>query len=463
MKFKQMTVFSVLLFSLFSFHSMAGTEVFPGNEAIELPNQPTLADYVAYAVAKSPSLKVAYNEWMAQTETVEQAGYLPDPMIEYKYFIEEVETRVGPQKQSIGVSQAFPWFGELEIKSNIASKISQAYAQKYEAFRFELEHQVSSAYFEYFYIQKALEITEANTKLLKYIENVALNLYRVGSKSRANLIQSQVETLKLDDMLSELQEKNDLVKAKFNTLLDRDIQQDIFIEKSPAFYNIDISEDQIIAIAQSSNPQIASLASNISGKREGIELAKRSYYPDFKLGLSYIDTGDSIYSDPSDNGKDPVIASISLTIPLWQDKYASGVREAKKRYYAAVNMHNDSVNRLEYDIKEALFDYRNSTRKIELYGQSLLPQAFQSVKVLEQGFRAGERDFTEFANSQRLMLEFLLSYYRSVADKAIAVSKIKMLTGGKLPMSEYELPQITGIDEFESSFNSAEKGTEDEK
>jgi outer membrane protein TolC len=417
----------------------------PDNERSIAAQQETLSDYLNYAVANSSALKAAYNEWVASAEQIEIVKSLPDPMLEYRYFIDEVETRVGPQKHSIGISQAFPWFGELELRGDAESEAASAAAKKYEALKLELLHEVSSAYYEYFYVEKAVDIARANVELLKYIENIALSLYRTGENSRGDLIQAQVETLKLDDMLSELIEKRAVVLARFNTLLEREADEPVTAPKALKLYDVNIPDRQIISIAKTNNPQIASLGFLMTEAQKRVEVAKTDYYPDFRIGLSYIDTGDSIYSNPSDNGKDPIIASVSLTIPLWQNKYSAGERRARNRYFAAANRQNSALSRLEYDVKSALYDYNNAARKIDLYSRSLLPQASQSLKVLEQEFRAGSRDFTDLVDSQRVLLEFMLAYNRAVADKANAVSKIRTLAGGVLELKESEIS--SGIDE----------------
>ena len=64
----------------------------------------TLDSYLDYAARNNPSLEATFNRWKAALERIPQVRSLPDPRFTYRYFIENVETRAGPQKQGFGLS-----------------------------------------------------------------------------------------------------------------------------------------------------------------------------------------------------------------------------------------------------------------------------------------------------------------------------------------------------------------------
>ena len=81
----------------------------------------TLEDCLGYAALNNPSLEAAFNRWKAALEKVPQVNSLPDPRFSYTYFITEIETRVGPQRQKLSLSQTFPWFGKLDLRGDAAA------------------------------------------------------------------------------------------------------------------------------------------------------------------------------------------------------------------------------------------------------------------------------------------------------------------------------------------------------
>ena len=94
--------------------------------SLELDNNPTLNNYIRYALLNNRGVEAAYEKWQAAMEKVAPAGTLPDPKMTFAYYIKEVETRVGPQKYSVGINQTFPWFGKLDLKEKTALEAANA-------------------------------------------------------------------------------------------------------------------------------------------------------------------------------------------------------------------------------------------------------------------------------------------------------------------------------------------------
>ena len=100
--------------------------------------------FLAYAALNNPGLEAAFNQWKAAVERVPQVRALPDPRFTYRYFIREVETRVGPQKQAFGLTQTFPWFGKLALRGDVAAEAARAAQQRYENEKLRLFYEVRS-------------------------------------------------------------------------------------------------------------------------------------------------------------------------------------------------------------------------------------------------------------------------------------------------------------------------------
>ena len=66
-----------------------------------LPEKATLSDLLDYVQKHNPALKAARARWNAARAAIGEVGAWPDPKVSYGYFLEEVETRVGPQEQRV--------------------------------------------------------------------------------------------------------------------------------------------------------------------------------------------------------------------------------------------------------------------------------------------------------------------------------------------------------------------------
>jgi cobalt-zinc-cadmium efflux system outer membrane protein len=76
-----------------------------------------------------------------------------------------------------------------------------------------------------------------------------------------------------------------------------------------------------------------------------------------------------------------------------------------------------------------LFKLRDADRKINLYKESLIPKAVQSMEVNQKGFEAGQMEFINLIDAQRMLLEFELAHERARADHLIARAELSQLTG----------------------------------
>jgi len=429
-------------------HSSIDTANIPDTPRLpELTESSGLSDYLAYAALNNPGLEAAFNRWKAALEQVPQVKALPDPKFTYLYYIKEVETRVGPQRQGIGIAQVFPWFGKLSLRGDVATKAANAARKRYDAAKLKLFFEVKDAYYEYYYLSKSVAVTQENVSLVKHLESVARSRYKAAVGTHPDVIRAQVEIVKLEDRYQALLELRQPIVARLNAALNRPAEADIPWPSKISVQYVNIEDKDLLVELMAENPELKALDFEIDRNKHTIELAKKNYYPDFNLGLNFIDTDSSPAGNPSDEGKDPVIAMISINLPLWREKYDAGVRQARARYYAARQDRAEKTNSLSSELKLASYHFRDAERKIDLYGDALLPKARESLKVTESGYLATIASFTDLIDAQRIFLEFALAYERALADQAQSLAKLEMLVGREIPRAgnENKLPNVVLI------------------
>lgn len=397
-----------------------------------LTGQATLDDYIAYAAMHNAGLEAAFNRWKAVLERIPQVRTLPDPRFNYRYFIENVETRVGPQRQSLGLSQMFPWFGKLELRGGVAVEAARAAQAMYEAEKLKLFYKVKKTYYEYYYLARVIAVVRENLELVKYLEEVARTRFKAAEGGHPDVIRAQVELGKLDDRLRTLQDLRGPMMARLNALLNRPTQAPLPWPKQIAEELVDVDDKQLFDWLGKNNPQLTALQHQIAQQRESIRLARKDYYPDLTVGVDYIDTGDAVMPGVPDSGNDPILVGVSINIPLWRDKYDAAVRESLARFGAATKTRVDRQNTLEADLKTAIYYFHDAERKIDLYRDTLVPKAKQSIKATEAAFRAGTVGFIDLIDAERVLLEFQLAFERALTDRGSRLAEIEMLVGREL-------------------------------
>lgn len=407
----------------------------PSEEILtELDDQSTLNDYLAYAALNNSGLKAAFLRWKAALEKIPQVTALPDPRFNYGYFIQSVETRVGPQNNRFGLLQTFPWFGKLELQGGAAAEAARSEKERYEAAKLKLFYQVKEAYYEYYYLAEAIVVTEENLGLMQQLESVARTQYATGFTPYSNVVRAQVELGKIEDRINTLKDLREPIVARLNAALNRPAGATLPWPKKVAEESVSVDQEQLLTWLKENNPNLKAVDFLAEREKKNIDLARKNFYPDITLGLETIDTGQAL--NPSmtpDSGKDPIVASLSINLPIWWGKYRAGEREALARYEAFMDERSDQENRLAADLKLAVYKYRDAERKINLYRDTLVLKAVQSLEVSLQTFETGLGNFLDVIDSTRTLLEFQLAFERAFADQAQRLAEIEMIVAKEIP------------------------------
>ena len=415
--------------------STYGENIAHSSKRTDLPDlneKSTLSDYLAYAALNNPGLRAAFNSWKADLERILPARTLPDPRFTYGYYIQQVETRTGPQRHRFGISQAFPWYGKLKARSDMELEAANAAEKLYENEKLKLFYRVKDAYYEHYHLARAIAIAKENMDLLTYLEQVARTRYKAGAASYSDVIKAQVELGKLDDRLRTLEDLEEPIVAKLNAALNRPIQAPLPRPKNIPEEQIDATDEELIAWLKRANPELKALAFEIEKEKDAISLAKQEFIPDISLGFEWIETGTGS-SSASDRGKDPLVAIASINLPIWYQKYKAQEREARARFLMAQNTLIERENTLLYDVQLALYNFRDAGRKIDLYRDTLIPKGEQSLKATDTAYQAGKLDFLTLIDAQRVLLEFQLSYERALANHAQRLAELEKLVGAEIP------------------------------
>ena len=401
------------------------------NVSPPLSEDSTLSDYLRLAALNNPGLEAAFYRWKAALEKVPQATSLPDPKFNYGYFIREVETRVGPQEQKIGIAQTFPWFGKLKLRGERAGESAIVAREQYEDTKVDLFYKVKETYYELYYLSKAISITKENMELLKHLESVAQAKFRAGSDV-TGVVKVQVELGKLEDSLLSLEDLKTPIVAKLNVAMNRPVDEEISWPKNFTTSDVNFTDQEVIAILDEGNPELLALAAKVSEEKKSLALAKKEFWPDVTVGVDYLGTGDARMSGVTDSGKDAVMVTGAINIPLWWGKYRAGVREAQARRNGAIRSLENRENVLESDLKMSLYKFHDAKRKISLFGKTLTPLAKNSLEVAEQAYETGKADFLQLIDAQRLLLDIQLSHQRALTDREQRLAEIEMLLGRDL-------------------------------
>ena len=403
-----------------------------GAFASTVPDTQNLRSLVDYALANNPEVNVARERHIGALARVPQAMALPEPKLTYRYFVNEVETRVGPQEHGIGLSQTLPWFGKRGLQGDAATEAARAAQEGIASIQNTVIAEVANAYYELFYLGRSIEIIRGNRDLVLHLERVARARYGAGAATHADVIRAQVELGIIENRLGSLKDRRAPLFARLNALLNRPTTEIFDLPSILIFEPVLYTDDELLAKVSLHNPDLRATSFEIEAAHRQRERANKNYLPDITLGLDYIATGDARMPGVQDSGDDALSATIGLTLPIWRSKYDAGVKEADAILRQQQFKRDQQLNTFHAETVTALFKLRDAQRQIDLYEKALLPKANESLVATQRAYSTGAAPFADTIDAQRMLLNFELSFARAITDHHQARIVLEKLTGQSL-------------------------------
>ena len=383
---------------------------------------------------------------------IPQARALPDPKFSYARYIREVETRVGPQQHRVSLSQTFPGFGKLRAATDVRIAEALVAEKRFEEEKYRLMVRVGTAWFAYYYLFRELKLTQEHVHLLQDMEHVARARFRSGG-TLTSIVQLEMEVARLQERIQSLEEQKAVLLAALNAVLNRSSQATVKLPEKADPIELFKKNPATWEKVKASNAELATLQKEYESAQKSIAVAQRRIWPDITVGLEFIQT-DKAKGDPEqlkllqDNGKDPVIASLSFNLPLHVPKYRAYVQEAKAQSDAAFEKMHAYKNELQAECCDLHFQWHDAERRNTLFQHTLMPKAQEVLEITLQAFETGEVNFLDLIEAQRTLLDFELSYERAMTDAQLAQIKLAALMGGDAIsecFSDHEqVPIVTG-------------------
>ena len=410
----------------------SSTEALPESITAALADGIDLPTLVRLAVERNPKLKVAQAKWRATIEKYPQVTALADPMLMYSYFIRSVETRVGPQRHRLGFSQALPYPGTLDAAGRVTLKEIEIERVKHEQVVRDLIVDLKLSYYELAYLQRARQVTYQNQQLLSQISNIANTRYASSEATLNDVLKAQSQLAQLSYDLILLRELEEVEKANINALISVPSKTSLGPPALVVYtsHDIPISDLEAKALAGRQELHIADLM--IQKADETISLAKLKTKPRFKLDLMTVETGEGLMPDALDSGKNPISIGVGISIPWSSSKNRSKIQEAELNHTAAIERKRSMEDLTLANLRKLYFRLENARRLVDLYENSLIPQAEDAIALAESWHQEGTKSIAGFLETQSVWLNFNLARLRAITDYQQNVARLERLIGGSI-------------------------------
>lgn len=397
--------------------------------ATDLEGPHSVEEYIQYALSQNPDIQAARKRVEANAYQVPVASSLQDPNLGMTFYPEQVQTASGPQEFALNISQKFPARGKLNAQGELAESQTNETRAQLAAVELATVAKVKRAYYELYFIQQTINVTEADKQLLVEIRDVANVRYKTGKVSQQDLLRAELEISNVENELIRLEQKLVSGQAKLARLLHISPQTKLLalehIEPGSLPADLDWLQRQAIA----SRPELHAQLATLEKDRQALNLARLAYKPDVTLGATWIDVGSTGVS-PVANGNDSFLITAGINLPVYRKKLDSAVRSAEAKAVSTARTYDSLKDETLEEVADLFAQAKSQQDLLTLFSEDILPKARQTLEVSSQAYNTGEVDFLQLVDNWRELLRFEVSYLRLEASLGQSLAELERVIGG---------------------------------
>lgn len=394
--------------------------------AYPISNAAGLEDLVSAALKHHPSLQATQARITALEQSAVQARALPDPSISGTSG-QMAETAAGEAQASFGIQQKLPYPGKRGAQSDQILRKADAMRAQVGAEQLALAERVRTTYWSYYSAQKTITVvTESKGLLVTLLQSVEARV-ATNKASQQDLLRLENEITRLDQRLTTASGRSLAARATLNALLYRPSGSALPSPRAdtPRRYG---SASSLLTRAESRHPEVLAGQARIAAASHGVRLAQLKKRPDFVAGVSWTPVSDDGLA-PSANGRDQIMGTIGLTMPIWGAKNRAAEKEATANLSAEQSTLAATRASLQQRIESANATYNAERANLSLYTRKLIPDAQQGFALSVIAYQADNNSFLDVIDAWRQLLSYRLEHEENRARVGKADAALRQAAG----------------------------------
>jgi outer membrane protein TolC len=367
----------------------------PDRELLDLEKAQSMA------LANHPSLQELEAVIRSSRNREVYIGELPDPDLSLSLVnlpVDSLALDEDPMNQiKVGVRQKIPFPGKLSLKQQKEALGRERYRLKLRDLEARLVKEVRKAWLDVFYQNRALEVIDANLKLFEDLLSVARTQYTVGRGLQQDILLAQLERDRLEDERIRLKNALELAKDKLVELTLAEPDSLSIPDELPDLAELPPLEDILSGLSE--HPMILAQKKRIRRRDTFVELARKEYYPDFGVEVSY---GHRRARDmEGDRHSDFVSGGVTMELPVFhEDRQDRRVAAAREEKTAARKKLESLMVKLKRRARSAWSDMRHYRRRVDLFQETILPESQNTIEANRSAYISGRLDFLDLVRSR---------------------------------------------------------------
>ena len=396
---------------------------------------PDLAALIDEALKANPEVRQMQDSARASKEAISPAGALDDPQAGFDIIALPTDkwkfNEIDMTQKMFELSQKIPFPGKRRLRSEVAAEQFQANDYSYQDKVNEVRAKVLEAYWALSMANRDYDLTQKNKQAWEEVVKVAETRYGVGRGLQADVLQAQVELGNYLDRLFQWTQKRESLLADLNALRSKPPHTPIARPQPLKPRPFTLKLDELLAQAKA-RPQLQALKALIAKQEKSVDLAKKEYFPDFTLGVSY----SLRENDLPEKRADLFGAKFLVNLPIWQaSKIKPKIREEEAKEEAAREAHQSAWDQLAAAIKDRVVKLQRLGNQTTLFDQGIIPQARQAAAASLAAYQVGAVSFNQLYQSEIAVYTAEMQMQEYLNDFEDNWAELEWLVGAELPRS----------------------------
>lgn len=409
----------------------------------ELAGPQPVEAYINFALSQNAGVQAARKSMEAAAMRVPQAASLKDPMLSvsgWPFYPYVPQTAAGRVTAEAMVSQEVPWFGKLRAQSEAAeAEVNMARAQLAAA-ELEVIEQVSRGYYQLYFVEQSIQITEQNRNLLKDVLQIADARYRTNTTSQQDVLRLQAELSTIDSDIIRLRQELDSTRAELAQLLHVSPETPFETTRQLVAQDVPRDLDRLYKQAIAARPELHEQLAAIERDRFKVERAQLEYYPDLTFGAQWGEMTANRSLAPSADGLDMVGINISGNLPVYRNRISAGVREAEAQAVASARQYDQLRDQTQRDVKSLFAQVNSQHEMARLFRESIIPKTQQALDVAIREYQVGTTEFVQMIDNWRELLRLQIMHQQLEAQLRQSLASLERVVGGYAVTSVEAIP-----------------------
>ena len=411
-----------------------GTEQFARNPVVpELAGPHAVDDYIAFALMQNPRIQAARKAVEAKAYRVVQAASLNDPSLNVMGWpsIPHAPQYVnGRMTSDLSISQTVPWLGTLSTQAAMADKDVDVARAQLAAAELDVIQNVKKSYYELYYVQQALSITEQEHNSLTEIVGISETKVGTGKASQQDLLRAQLEVSNLGVEQIRLRQQLASAQASLNRHLHVSPETPVrTLEQLPA-ESLPADLDRLYSQAVLARPELHAALASIDRDREQVALARLKYFPDATLSTGWSDMTTNGAMSPIADGRGNWNIGLMVNLPVYRKRLDAAVRQAEATVVSGARDYDAMRDETLESVKDQFAQASSQREMLDLFRDDIIPKANQTLEVSIRAYEVSEVDFLQLIDNWRQVLRFQIAQLRLEAQFRQSLAMLERTVGG---------------------------------